>query len=110
MNSYVRLSKLTAEGARSLWTHPRRVLEVNEEIEELGCRVVSQFATLGPYDFVTIVQAPDNDTVLRMSAMLGSRGTIQILSMPATWAADFLHGLPAGMDADDGSVRDEESG
>ena len=110
MNTYVLLSKLTAEGARSVWTHPRRVLEVNEEIEELGCRVVSQFATLGPYDFVTIVQAPDNETVLRLSAMLGSRGTIQILSMPATWAADFLQGLPGGTDADNGSGDDKESG
>lgn len=62
MNSYVLLSKLTSEGARSLWNQPRRVREVNQEIEELGCRVVSQFATLGPYDFVTIIQAPDNDT------------------------------------------------
>lgn len=105
MNTYVLLSKLTADGARSVWAHPRRVHEVNEEIEELGCRVVSQFATLGPYDFVTIVQAPDNDTVLRMSAMLGSRGTIQILTMPAMWATDFLDRLPA---AEDGAEGDED--
>jgi len=107
MNTYVLLSKLTSEGARSVWTHPRRVLEVNEEVEELGCRVVSQFATLGPYDFVTIVQAPDNETVLRLSAMLGSRGTIEILTMPATWVADFLDGLPAGSGADDEGGQSE---
>ncbi len=90
VNDYVLLTKLTSEGARSLWNHPRHVREVNEEIEQYGCQVVSQFATLGPYDFVTIIQAPDNTTVLRLSAMLGSRGTVQILSMPAVWVGTFL--------------------
>lgn len=94
------LTKLTSDGARSLWSHPRRLREVNEEIEELGCQVTSQFATLGPYDFVTILEAPDNDTVLRLSAMLGSRGTISILTMPATWVGDFVAGLPRAENPD----------
>jgi uncharacterized protein with GYD domain len=93
MNNYVLLSKLTPEGARRLRSHPRRLQEVNEEIEELGCQVVSQFATLGIYDFVTIIEAPDNETVLRLSAMLSSRGTLEILSMPAVWVGDFLEQL-----------------
>ena len=59
MNNYVLLTKLTSEGARSLWNQPRRVRDVNEEIEQLGCLVVSQFATLGPYDFVTVIEVED---------------------------------------------------
>jgi uncharacterized protein with GYD domain len=101
MNNYVLLSKLTPEGARTLWTQPRRVREVNEEVEEFGCRVVSQFATLGPYDFVTIIEAPDNNTVVRLSAQLGSRGTVQILSMPAVWAGDLLEAFVQGSDSQD---------
>jgi uncharacterized protein with GYD domain len=103
MNQYVLLSKLTSEGARSLWAQPRRIQEVNEEIEEYGCQVISQFATLGPYDFVTVIEAPDNQAVLRLSAMLGSRGTMQIVSMPAVWVGDFLEGVqprPNGQDGD----------
>jgi uncharacterized protein with GYD domain len=101
MNQYVLLSKLTSEGARSLWAQPRRVREVNEEVEEYGCQVISQFATLGPYDFVTVIEAPDNEVVLRLSAMLGSRGTIQIISMPAVWIGDFLDGVQPRTDGED---------
>jgi uncharacterized protein with GYD domain len=105
MNSYVLLTTLTADGARSLLARPGRVREVNEEIEEHGCRVVSQFATLGLYDFVTIIEAPDNAAVLRLSAMLGSRGTMRVMSMPAVWAGDFLDQLPSA-----GARDDEELG
>jgi uncharacterized protein with GYD domain len=102
MNNYVLLSRLTPDGARSMWSQPRRIQEVNEEVEEFGCRVISQFATLGPYDFVTTIEAPDDASVLKLSAMLGSRGTVQILSMPAVWVGDFLDSLrPEGDDEAD---------
>jgi uncharacterized protein with GYD domain len=102
MNHYVLLSKLTSEGARSLWASPRRAREVNEEIEEYGCQVISQFATLGPYDFVSVIEAPDNQAVLRLSAMLSSRGTMEIVSMPAVWVVDFLDGLKPRTNGEDG--------
>src|SRR5215212_9403125 len=93
MARYIMLTKLTADGARALHSHPDRLQEVNGEVEELGCRVIDQFATLGPYDFVTVIEATDNDAMLRLSAMLGSRGTMEILSMPAMPVIDFVGGL-----------------
>lgn len=105
MNSYVLLTTLTADGARSLLAHPRRLREVNEEIEEHGCRVVSQFATLGQYDFVTVIEAPDNTSMLRLSATLGSRGTMRIVSLPAVWAGEFLDSL-----VDDDAEDQDETG
>ncbi len=59
MPTYVMLTNLTAEGVRTLKNNPGRVAEVNEEVEQIGAKVVAQYATLGQYDFVTIVEAPD---------------------------------------------------
>lgn len=83
MATYVILSTLTDEGRKTLKTNPHRVIEVNKELESMGVKVKEQFAVLGPYDFVNIVEAPDNETILRMSVELGARGTVQLLSLPA---------------------------
>ncbi|KPV61931.1 MAG: GYD domain protein [Candidatus Bathyarchaeota archaeon BA2] len=83
MPTYILLSTLTAEGRKTIKSKPSRIKEVNKEIEAFGAKVVAQYAVLGPYDFVNVVEAPDNDTIARVSVELGSRGTVQIMSMPA---------------------------
>ena len=83
MATYVLLSSLTSEGGQTLHAHPERMAEVNNEIEQFGCHVVSQWAVLGIYDFVTVVEAPDNETVAHLSVDLGSRGTVKITTLPA---------------------------
>jgi uncharacterized protein with GYD domain len=83
MQKYVLLSTLTAEGAKTMHTNPDRVIEVDREAEAFGCKMVAQYATLGPYDFVTVIEAPDNETVASLSIGLGLRGTVDIVSMPA---------------------------
>ncbi len=93
MATYVLLSTLTAEGRKTVTERPTRITEVNKEIERYGAKVVSQFVVLGLYDFVTILEAPDNETVARVSAELGSRGTVQIMSMPAMSVDGFVKGL-----------------
>jgi uncharacterized protein with GYD domain len=87
------LTNLTAEGVRTLKNNPGRVAEVNKEVEQIGAKVVAQYATLGQYDFVTIVEAPDEKVMAKVSVELGSRGTMssQTLSaMPAGELADAL--------------------
>ena len=83
MATYILLSTLTDEGRKTLKEKPARIQEVNKEIEALGARVVGQWAVLGPYDFVNVVEAPDNETIARISLELGARGTIQIMTLPA---------------------------
>ncbi len=83
MPTYILLSKLTSEGRKTVKEKPERILEVNREIEAFGAKVLQQFSVLGPYDFVNIVEAPDNEAITRVSIELGSRGTIHIMSMPA---------------------------
>jgi uncharacterized protein with GYD domain len=83
MPTYILLSNLTPEGSQTLHKNPERLEEVNREIAEFGCRVVTQYAVLGAYDFVTIVDAPDNETIAHLSVDLASRGTVKISTLPA---------------------------
>ncbi|GBC85764.1 hypothetical protein HRbin11_02215 [bacterium HR11] len=93
MATYILLSTLTDEGRRTLRERPERIQEVNREVEALGAKVIGQYAVLGPYDFVNIVEAPDNETVARISVELGARGTVQIMSLPAIPVDAFIAGL-----------------
>jgi uncharacterized protein with GYD domain len=76
MPTYVMLTNLTADGIRTLKNNPGRVAEVNKEVEQIGAKVLAQYATLGQYDFVTIIEAPDEQTMAKVSVELGSRGTM----------------------------------
>ena len=93
MAVYVLLSKLTAWGRNKIMEKPDRILEVNKEIEEFGAKMIAQYATLGVYDFVNIVEAPGNEAIARLSLALGSRGTIEITTLPAMISADFISKL-----------------
>jgi len=90
MPTYVLLSTLTPEGRQTMHKDPDRMEQVNKEIADFGCKVVQQYALLGAYDFVTIIEAADNETVAHLSVDLGSRGTINILTLPAISTADLL--------------------
>jgi uncharacterized protein with GYD domain len=83
MPTYVLLSTLTAEGGATLHQNPDRLLAVNDEIRTFGCEVTAQYALLGQYDFMTVVEAPDNETIAHLSVDLGSRGTMKITTFPA---------------------------
>lgn len=90
MPIYILLSTLTFEGRKAIKERPERIKEVNKEIEAFGAKVLHQYSVLGLYDFVSVVEAPDNDAITRVSVELGSRGTVHIMSMPATPIDDFL--------------------
>jgi uncharacterized protein with GYD domain len=93
MATYVILSNLTDQGRKTLKENPKRILEVNKELEKMGVKVVQQYAVLGPYDFVNIVEAKDNETIMKMSMELGSRGSLQLLTLAAIPAAEMVKKL-----------------
>ena len=90
MPRYILLSKLTDEGWKTVKERPERIKEVNRELEAFGVKVLSQYATLGEYDFVNVVEAADNKTIAQVSIELGSRGTIQITTIPAIPIDEFI--------------------
>jgi uncharacterized protein with GYD domain len=89
MPTFVMLTNLTADGVRTLKNNPGRVSEVNAEVEQIGAKVLAQYATLGQYDFITIVEAPDEQTMAKVSVELGSRGTMTSQTLSAIPAEDF---------------------
>ena len=93
MPTYLMLTNLTAEGVRTLKNNPGRIIEVNREVEQMGVKVVSQYATLGQYDFVTVVEAPDEKTMAKVSVELGSRGTMTSQTLAAIPGEDFADSI-----------------
>jgi len=93
MPTYILLSNLTDDGAKALKAKPKRLQEVNKEIERFGAKVTAQYAVLGPYDFVSIVECPDNETIARVSVELSSRGSVRLLTLPAIPVANFVRNL-----------------
>jgi uncharacterized protein with GYD domain len=93
MPTYVMLTTLTPEGVQTVKNNPNRIREVNKEIESLGASVKAQWATLGQYDFVNVVEAPDEATMARVSMELGSRGTARYESLTAIPIDDFISAL-----------------
>ena len=90
---YILLSRLTDEGCATLTKNPDRIKEVNKDVEAMGGKVVAQYAVLGPYDFVNIVEAPNNETITRISVQLASRGTVRITTLPAIGVDEFIRSL-----------------
>ena len=90
MALYVMLTTLTDEGRRTVKASPERIKEVNKEVEAMGVKILSQYAVLGPYDFINILEAPDSQTVTRMAVHLGARGTLQTMTMTAMSLDEFI--------------------
>jgi uncharacterized protein with GYD domain len=90
MPTYILLTNLTAQGVQTLKSNPDRLLEVNRDVEELGAKVLHQWATLGPFDFVNVVEAPDNATIARVSVELGARGSSTLQTLSALTIEEFL--------------------
>ena len=90
MPTYMLLTSLTAQGVQTLKANPDRLREVNKDVEELGAKVLHQWATLGPYDFINVVEAPDPATIARVSVALGARGSAKLQTLTALSIEEFL--------------------
>ena len=93
MAIYILLSRLTPEGRKTVKERPGRIKEVDRELEDIGVRVIEQYATLGRYDFVNIVEAPDNETIGKVSVDLCSRGTLELITLPAVSVESLVKSL-----------------
>jgi uncharacterized protein with GYD domain len=93
MPTYLMLSRLTEKGVQTLHSNPARLREVNRDVEELGARVLHQWAALGEYDFVNVVEAPDDLTIAKLSVKLGARGSVQFSTLPLVPVDELLSSL-----------------
>jgi len=87
------LTSLTEKGTQTLNSNPARLREVNRDVEELGAKVVHQWASLGEYDFVNVVEAPDDLTMANLSIRLGARGSVKFATLPLLSVDELLNAL-----------------
>ena len=93
MAIYVMLTTLTDQGRKAIKENPQRIKEVNKEVEAMGVKILAQYALLGPYDFVNILEAQDNKAISKVAVELGVRGTLQTLTMAAMTLDEFIGNL-----------------
>ena len=93
MPYFIMLTKLTDQGRKTIMKNPGRIWEVNKEVEEMGAKIITQYAILGPYDFLNILDAPSNEVVARVASQLGSRGTLEPMTMAAITVQDLVKEL-----------------
>jgi len=93
MPVYLMLTNLTDEGRKTVKEKPERIKEVNKEVEKMGVKILSQYALLGGYDFVNIIEASDNQAVAKVAVELSSRGTLQTTTLPALSVDEFINML-----------------
>jgi len=93
MATYVMLTTLTDQGRKAIKENPQRIKEVNKEVEAMGVKILAQYALLGPYDFVNILEAQDNKAISKLAVELGARGTLQTLTMAAMTLDEFIGNL-----------------
>jgi len=87
------LTTLTDEGRKTITENPERIKEVNKEVEAMGAKILAQYAVLGPYDFINIMEAPSNEAVSKVAIALGSRGTLQTMTLAAMDIDAFIGSL-----------------
>jgi uncharacterized protein with GYD domain len=93
MSLYIMMTNLTDEGRKTVKSNPQRILEVNKEVELMGVKIIAQYVSLGLYDFINILEAPNNETIARVATELGSRGTLQTNTFAALTLEDFINSL-----------------
>ena len=93
MATYVMLTNLTDEGRKTIKANPQRIKEVNKEVAAMGAKILAQYALLGPYDFVNILEAPDNKVITKIAMELSSRGTLHTMTMAAMTLDEFISSI-----------------
>ena len=96
MAIYVMLTNLTDEGRKTIKENPGRIKEVNKEVEAMGVKLLAQYALMGPYDFLNVLEGASNEAIAKVAVELGARGTLQTLTMPAIRLDDLIKTLKSG--------------
>ena len=96
MPKFVMLSTLGPDGSARLSDNPERLREVSQEVESMGVKVLAQYALLGSWDFLNILEAPDELTMMKVATTLASRGTLKTMTMAAAEVDEFIDKMQSG--------------
>ncbi len=93
MPIYLMLTTLTDEGRKTIQEDPESLRDINKEVEQMGVKILDQYALLGQYDFVNIVEAPSNEAVAKLAIRLSAKGTTQTLTLAAITLDNLIDAL-----------------
>ena len=96
MSVYLMLTSLTDEGRKATDEDPESLREINKEVEYMGVKILAQYALLGQYDFVNILEAPSNEAMAKLAIRLSAKGTTQTLTLAAITPDDLINALKEG--------------
>ena len=93
MSVYLMLTTLTDVGRKAIQEDPEALRGINKEMELMGVKIIDQYALLGQYDFVNIVEAPSNEVIAKLAIRLSARGMYQTLTLAAITIEDLIETL-----------------
>ncbi len=93
MSVYLMLTSLTDRGRDAIQEDPERIREINKEVALMGVKILDQYALLGQYDFVNIIEAPSNEAVAKLAIRLSAKGTMQTLTLAAISIDNLIDAL-----------------
>jgi uncharacterized protein with GYD domain len=93
MPTFIMLSTLGPDGAATVRENPERIRAVSDEVEAMGVKVIAQYALLGQYDFLNIIEAPDEKAMAKVAMSLASRGTLKSTTLTALPIDDFISAM-----------------
>ena len=93
MAKYLLLTTLTDAGRKTIRDNPDRIKEVDKEIELMGIKILAQYALLGQYDFINIIEAPSDEIAAKLAINLSARGTLTTLTLTAMSIDDLIAAL-----------------
>ena len=93
MSVYLMLTTLTDKGRDAIQEDPENLREINREVEHMGVKILSQYALLGQYDFVNILEAPNNEAIAKLAIRLSAKGTTQTVTLAALTLEDLIDTL-----------------
>jgi len=89
MARYIRLIRLTEQGVKNVARLNDFLADARKVFEANGGRVVEAYSTLGRYDLIAVVEAPDDATMMKISALIARQVPVHAETLPAVPAGDF---------------------
>ncbi len=96
MAYYLQLTTLTDAGRKKFEEDPEWIKGVNKDIELMGVKILTQYALLGQFDFVNIIEAPSDEIAAKVAIKLSATGTLQPMTLSAIPLEKLIGSLKRG--------------
>ena len=93
MATFIRLVSMTEQGVKNILKFSEQVAEAKKILEANNARFIEVYATLGRYDFVAIIDAPDEKAIAKVSALIASQGNFRAETLPAVPLEEFTKAI-----------------